>query len=98
MTESISPDSHKAELASLFLRGPDAVVDFIQGFEDLDSRRQLYTLAQRTFGRAEQRDLDALIVVVRAGIEEGMRQSRAAADRDLSDTCKNYSNVLSFNL
>ena len=98
MTDSTFPGCHKAELISQFLRGPDPLVEFIQGFEDPDSRRQLYTLAQRTFGRDEHRDLDALIVVVRAGIEEGLRQSGAEADGDLADKCKNYSNVLSYNL
>lgn len=100
MSDVPFPECHREDLIARMRRGPEAVTEFIQGFEDPASRRQLYKLAQRTFGTPsfEVRDLDSLITVVRAGIEEGLRQCAAETNPDAADDLKNFSNVLSYNL
>jgi hypothetical protein len=100
MDEADFPECHKDEMVARMRRDPSCVVEFIHGFGDAESRRKLYKLAQRTFSvpTFEGRCLDALILVTRAGIEEGLRQSAAATSRDTADELKNFSNVLSYNL
>jgi hypothetical protein len=100
MSDAPFPECHREDLIGAMRQGPEAVVEFVQGFKDPSSRRQLYKLAQRTFGTPsfEGRDLDALITVVRAGIDEGLRQSAAESQSETADDLKNFSNVLSYNL
>ncbi len=100
MSDTLFPEMHNDELIARMENGPESVIAFIQSFEDAESRRKLYSLAQKTFGSVtcERRDLDALISVVRGGIHEGLRQFAAESDRDLADKFKNFSSVLSYNL
>jgi hypothetical protein len=100
MSGEAFPECHREDLVENMRSGPQAVIEFIQGFADPTHRRQLYKLAQRTFGQpaSENRNLDSLILVVRAGIDEGLRQSEAEPNRDAADDLKNYSNVLAYNL
>lgn len=100
MSDVAFSDSNKDELIARMQRDPALVVEFIQSHSDLSERRQLYKLAQRTFGVStfEGRDLDAVILVVRAGIDEGLRQSGAETGPEAAGDLKNFSNVLAFNL
>lgn len=100
MSDVPFPECHRDDLVERMRSGPEAVIEYIQGFEQPASRRQLYKLAQRTFGvpAFESRDLDALIAVVRAGIDEGLRQSAAETNSESADEFKNFANVLSYNL
>src|SRR4051812_28202301 len=95
-----APDEHVPELAArLASGGAAAVIAFIAGHADAAKRRQLFSVAQREFGRRENaaRDLDALIAICRAGIDDGIRQAEAETSPVEAAKRKDFANVLSYN-
>ena len=94
-------ESHWPEMLRLMQsQGADAVVAYVQGFDDPTTRRQLFARAQQGFGGGpwEGRDLDAITTVVEAGIAEGIAQAAAATDEAQRAELTDYANVLSYNL
>ncbi|UCE28134.1 MAG: hypothetical protein JSW52_05140 [Candidatus Coatesbacteria bacterium] len=94
------PEIHWDEMkTAMESGGTDAVVEFINGFED-EERRKLYSFAQRAFygNEWEGKSFDGYVEIVNAGIAEGLRQSEAAADPDEAARLKDFANVLSYNL
>jgi tetratricopeptide (TPR) repeat protein len=80
--------------------GAPAVIDFINSFKDNEERRSLYSFAQQSFAYQDWsgKNFDDYIAVVQAGIAEGLRQCQEAKDQKTADACKDFANVLSYNL
>ena len=79
---------------------PAAVIEHIMSYEDGD-RLDLFHLARDVFvfGEWEGKDLDHLIAVVDAGIEEAMRQAKEAPrEPEIIMALVDQANVMSFNL
>jgi tetratricopeptide (TPR) repeat protein len=96
------PEVHWDEMKSKMEEGgADAVIEFINGFDD-EERRKLYSFAQQSwsfYGREwEGKNLDDYIVVAEAGITEGLRQAEAATDPEEANRLKDFANVLSYNV
>jgi hypothetical protein len=99
--EAKFPDRHWEEMRKLMEgEGAEAVIKFIDAFEDDEQRRQLYSFARFAFAMKEWegKNLDALIAVANAGIAEGLRQAQAAPSAETSAKLVDFANVLSYNL
>jgi tetratricopeptide (TPR) repeat protein len=99
--EAEFPDRHWEEMRKLMEdEGPEAVIKFIDAFEDDEQRRQLYSFARFAFAMKEWegKNFDALIAVANAGIAEGLRQAEAATSPEDSAKLVDFANVLSYNL
>jgi hypothetical protein len=95
------PDARWDEMRGLMEEaGPEAVIEFINGFEDDEQRRQLYSFGRFAFAMKEWegKNLDALVAVANAGIAEGLRQAEAATSAEDSAKLVDFANVLSYNL
>jgi hypothetical protein len=95
------PEVHWDEMrARMEKEGPEAVIAFVEGFDDAERRRALYSLAAGGFAMREWegKNLDDHMAVVRAGIAEGLRQAEAALDAETSAKLLDYANVMSYNL
>lgn len=90
-----------ADLTSRLAReGSAAVVSQILAVPDPSQRRQLFGAVQRHFGNrsSPSRDLDALLVIGRAAIDEAMRQSAAETDPASAATLKDAANASAYSL
>jgi hypothetical protein len=97
------PEKHWPRLRELMAAGgPDAVIGFIEEQEEDAKRLALFQLAQRGFGeRVPDLELDDLVDIVEAGIDEALRQAetaRDAGDEKRADALTDAANVLSYNL
>ncbi|MEE8640182.1 MAG: hypothetical protein V3T41_07210 [bacterium] len=100
-TKSKFPDAQWDEMRRLMEEaGPEAVIEFINGFDDDEQRRQLYSFGRFAFAMKEWegKNLDALVAVANAGIAEGLRQAEAATSAEDSAKLVDFANVLSYNL
>jgi len=79
--------------------GPQAVIDFVQGHDDPLQRRQLYHFAIGAFGREDwSKDMDRLLAVAHAGIDECLRQAAAEADQEQAARRTDLANVFAYNM
>jgi tetratricopeptide (TPR) repeat protein len=95
------PEVHWDEMRALMEKqGPEAVIEFIAPFPDDEQRRKLFSFARFAFAMREWegKNLDAVLAVANAGIEEGLRQAEAAASAEEAAKLTDYANVLSYNL
>jgi tetratricopeptide (TPR) repeat protein len=79
---------------------PQWVISFIRGFEP-SQRLQLYHFARELFLFApwEDKDLDDLVTISDAGIEEAMRQAKEAPrETEIIEALVDQANVMSYNL
>lgn len=100
-TKAKFPDAQWDEMRRLMEEaGPEAVIEFINGFNDDEQRRQLYSFGRFAFAMKEWegKNLDALVAVANAGIAEGLRQAEAATSAEDSAKLVDFANVLSYNL
>ena len=100
-TRAKFPDARWDEMRRLMEKeGPEAVIEFINGFDDDEQRRQLYSFGRFAFAMKEWegKNLDALVAVANAGIAEGLRQAEAATSAEDSAKLVDFANVLSYNL
>lgn len=100
-TKAKFPEAHWAEMRRLMEEeGPGAVIGFINGFDEDEQRRQLYSFGRFAFAMKEWegKNLDALVAVANAGIAEGLRQAEAATSAEDSAKLVDFANVLSYNL
>jgi hypothetical protein len=100
-TKAKFPDARWDEMRGLMEEaGPGAVIEFINGFDDDEQRRQLYSFGRFAFAvkEWEGKNLDALVAVANAGIAEGLRQAEAATSAEDSAKLVDFANVLSYNL
>lgn len=99
MTDAFPDDQWPELLRLMEADGPAAVVDFVQAHEDSLARRKLYLLAVGALGRRDwSKDMDALLFVANAGIDESLRQADAESDPELRDRRINLANVLAYNM
>jgi tetratricopeptide (TPR) repeat protein len=95
------PEIHWDEMRKLMEKeGPDAVIEFIAGFDDAEQRRKLFSFGRFAFAMNEWegKNLDAVVAVANAGIAEGLRQAEAATSAEESAKLVDYANVMSYNL
>jgi tetratricopeptide (TPR) repeat protein len=80
--------------------GADAVVKLVREKPDALTRRRLFSLAVRTFGdRADaKRDFDALIAIVRAGVDDALADAAAQTDPNAAARGKDAADALSYDL
>jgi hypothetical protein len=103
MAEELTfPEAHIDELNAIFDSGQaQGVIDFIGAFPTIEQRKELYRLAQRTFGRAVPLDLDSLIAIVRAGIADLLAAADSARSSDdivTANSLTDSANAFSYNL
>lgn len=79
--------------------GPDAVIEYIEGF-DPPQRLQLYQLAREVmvFSMWEGQNLDDIVAVSEAGIQEAMGQANNAPNSLATVALLDLANVMSYNL
>lgn len=95
------PQIHWDELrAAMEKEGVAGVVAFIDGFDDDEDRRKLYSYSMQAFYGKEWdgKRLDGYIEVAKAGIAEGLKQAEVAADAETAGKRTDYANMLSYNL
>jgi hypothetical protein len=95
------PQRHADELTRLIVSGSAAsVVSYVQAIVSPLERRQLFAFAQQAMAKRKDagRNLDDLVAIARAGIDEGTKQ--AAAETDPAETAKrkDFVNIISYNL
>ena len=80
--------------------GAQEVIRYVGSIEDAETRRTVYSIAQKGFGNREWagRNFDALVEVVRAGIGETLRQAHQTADGETAGKLTDFANRLSYNL
>lgn len=97
MSEPAFPDIHAAELARLAREdGSQGIIDFVRGFPDGRQRLQLWSLAMRAFG--PEADLEDLIDVAEAGIDEALTQREDETDDERRRQLTDQANVMAYNL
>jgi hypothetical protein len=95
------PQRHADELGRLIVSGSAAsVVSYIKAIVSPLERRQLFAFAQQAMSKRKDatRDLDGLVAVARAGIEDGVRQAAAETDPAEAAKRKDFVNAISYNL
>ena len=95
------PEIHWDEMRTLMEKeGPDAVIEFIAGFDDAEQRRKLFSFGRFAFAMRdwEGKNLDAVVAVANAGIAEGLRQAEAAPSAEEAAKLVDFANVMSYNL
>jgi hypothetical protein len=80
--------------------GATEVVRYIEAIDDAETRRTVYAIAQKRFGRREgaERDFDALIEIVTSGIGETLQQALETEDGETAWKLTDFANRLSYNL
>ena len=80
--------------------GGQAVIDYIEGFDNDPLRRVLYIASKQVLAPPDSQDkrLDDLITVSDAGIVEMLRQAEAIQDDDARGQCLHAAHVISYNL
>ena len=95
------PQRHADELTRLIVSGSAAsVVSYIQAMVSPLERRQLFAFAQQAMSKRKDvgRNMDDLVAVARAGIDEGTKQAAAETDPAEAAKRKDFVNVISYNL
>lgn len=79
--------------------GAQAVIDFVRGHDDPLQRRQLYHFAIGAFGREDwSKDMDRLLEVAHAGIDECLRQAESEDDPEQAARRTDLANVFAYNM
>ncbi|MGH7681261.1 MAG: hypothetical protein ACRENN_04665, partial [Candidatus Eiseniibacteriota bacterium] len=89
------------ELKGAMDRGGAAeVIRVIDAIEDPETRRTIYAVAQKRFGKREwaERNFDALVEIVTEGIGDTLQQALVAADGEEAWKLTDFANRLSYNL
>jgi len=94
-------ERHWQDLKAAMERGGSAeVIRFIDAIEDGETRRTIYAVAQKRFGRRdwEGRDFDVLTEIVTEGIGDTLQQALVAEDGETAWKLTDFANRLSYNL
>jgi hypothetical protein len=100
-TQGDFPQKHAEELSRLIEAGAaSAVTSYVQALASPLERRQLFAFAQQAMSKrkVEDRDLDVLIAIAHAAMEEGTRQAAAETDPAEAAKRKDFVNVVAYNL
>ena len=94
------PEDYQDTLTQILAdEGPYGVLEYIDGFEET-TQIELFSIARQVmvFGRWSDRNLDEIVMVGEAGIEQVMAMANAATDQLEIQTLLDIANVMSFNL
>jgi hypothetical protein len=95
------PQRHADELGRLIEAGAaSSVVTYIRAVTSPLERRQLFAFAQQAMSKRKDatRDLDTLVAVAHAAIEEGASQAAAETDPAEAAKRKDFVNAIAYNL
>jgi hypothetical protein len=87
-------------LETMTTGGPDAVLDFIDGFDTFEQKLKLYFFAQQSFGGQdwEGKNFDGYLAVVQAGIKTILDYAGTMEDPEKANQLKDFANMLSFGM